>query len=260
MLNFICMLNFPFVCYLISTNLNKSGSSDQLIERSTGSWTELQLSLKWFSGYLASDAVTSWSSREPTHHSLDDGLCWFPIAAVMSAMRPKRRKRLIPPSGRMISRTWVTGPLGTSSSYQCVWWGRSCTVTNRWAKPLCDANINHSYWHTFWGGRRRRHFPDVQRFWMHWTSSSGLREQTSTWQESGKFPAGKQHWSEKERFFVYHTHSWTRPLKWSVSISTLWMVPGWPSRNTAHSLPVTCRIPCWSTCQTSIRVNSAIIF
>lgn len=31
------MLNFPFVCSLISTHLTKTGSSDQVIERSTGS-------------------------------------------------------------------------------------------------------------------------------------------------------------------------------------------------------------------------------
>lgn len=51
------------------------------------------------------DAVTSWSSCDPAHHSLDNGLCWFPIAAVLRVMRPNRRKRLIPPSGLMMSLT-----------------------------------------------------------------------------------------------------------------------------------------------------------
>lgn len=39
------------------------------------------------------------------------------------------------------------------------------------------------------------------------------------------------------------------PLKWFVSTSMLLIIPGWPRRNTAHSQPGTCRIPCWSTCR-----------
>lgn len=112
--------------------------------------------------------------------------------------------------------------------------------------------------HTFWGGRRIRHFSELHLVSMHWASSLEVRKQASILQESGKFPACRntvRHillFMSKE--WIFYSDSWgeCRPLKWLVSTSMQRITPGWPRRNTAHSQPGTCRIPCLSTCRDTL--------
>lgn len=71
--------------------------------------------------------------------------------------------------------------------------------------------------HTFWGGRRTCHFPEVHPVSMHWASSSEVRKQASILQESGKFPACR---NTVRCFLLFMSKEW---IFYSVKVSVdLW--------------------------------------